>query len=258
MSGVVGQIVVCHPDRLARFGCDLIRWICEQNDCQLVVLGRTDLSPERKMVEDLLAIIHVFNGLRKYKSTIKEDKIRVYPETKLAAVWRTWIAASRWCKAASNIRVKIRNLISELHKKTAKYLCDKYKVIFLPTFETQQMVKKGKRRLTTKTARAMVTLSHYKFKQTLKHQAAKHGCIVVNVTEEWTSKTCSKCGHIHRKLGGNKCFTCPDCGHKLDRDLNGAFNILLKALRDTSLTGILADFQVLPYSVILDCQELPG
>jgi hypothetical protein len=46
--------------------------------------------------------------------------------------------------------------------------------------------------------------------------------------------------------------------HKLDRDLNGAFNILLKALRDTSLTGILTDFQVLPYSVISDIRELPG
>ena len=166
----------------------------------------------------------------------------------------------RYClrKAASKIRIKIRNLVSELHKKTAKYLCNKYKVIFLPTFLTQQMVKKGKRRLTTKTARAMVTLSHYKFKQTLKHQAAKHGCVVVDVTEEYTSKTCSKCGQIHTKLGGNKHFACPDCGHKLDRDTNGAFNILLKALRDASLTGILADFQVLPYSVISDCRELPG
>jgi len=161
-------------------------------------------------------------------------------------------------KGAAQIRIKIKNLVSELHKKTAKYLCDKYKVIFLPTFETQQMVKKGKRRLATKTARAMVTLSHYKFKQTLKHQAAKHGCIVVDVTEEYTSKTCSKCGHIHKKLGGNKRFTCPSCGHKLDRDLNGAFNILLKALRDTSQTGILTDYQVLPYTATPDCRELPG
>ncbi|MCY7381064.1 MAG: IS607 family transposase [Microcoleus sp. CAN_BIN18] len=77
MSRDISQIVVCHPDRLARFGSDLIRWICEQNDCQLVVLSRTDLSPEREILEDTLAIIHVFGcrlyGLRKYKSAIKED-----------------------------------------------------------------------------------------------------------------------------------------------------------------------------------------
>ena len=61
MSGTVSQIVVCHQDRLARFGCDLIRWICEKNDCKLVVLSRTDLSPEKEMVEDIVAIIHVFS-----------------------------------------------------------------------------------------------------------------------------------------------------------------------------------------------------
>ena len=167
----------------------------------------------------------------------------------------------RYClrKSAAKIRIKIKNLVHELHKKAAKYLTDKYKLIFLPTFETQQMVKKGKRRLATKTARAMVTLSHYRFKQMLKHQAAKHGGVVVDVTEEYTSKTCSKCGHVHSKLGGSKIFKCPECGHTLDRDKNGACNILLKALRDTSLVGELAAFSILPYTVIPgSVRDLPG
>jgi len=77
MSRDISQVIVCHQHRLARFGCYLIGWICEQNDCELVVLSRTDLSPEREMVEDILAIIHCFScrlyGLRKYKSSIKED-----------------------------------------------------------------------------------------------------------------------------------------------------------------------------------------
>jgi putative transposase len=156
----------------------------------------------------------------------------------------------RYClrKSAAKIRIKIKNLVNELHKKAAKYLVAKYQLIFLPTFETQQMVKKGKRKLATKTARAMVTLSHYRFQQMLKHQAVKYGSLVVDVTEEYTSKTCSKCGHIHAKLGGSKKFKCPECGHTLDRDLNGAFNILLKALRDTSLTEKLFAFSVLPYT----------
>jgi putative resolvase len=48
LSGNVESIVVGHQDRLARFGVDLIRWICEQKDCKLVVLSRTELSPERE------------------------------------------------------------------------------------------------------------------------------------------------------------------------------------------------------------------
>jgi putative resolvase len=77
LSGDIGEIVVGHQDRLARFGVDLIRWFCEQKDCKLVVLCRTDLSDDRELVNDILAIIHVFScrlyGLRKYKSAIKED-----------------------------------------------------------------------------------------------------------------------------------------------------------------------------------------
>lgn len=77
MQGTVSRLIVAHKDRLARFGFDLYRWICEQNGCELVVLNETNLSPEREMVEDILAILHCFSsrlyGLRKYKSQIKED-----------------------------------------------------------------------------------------------------------------------------------------------------------------------------------------
>ena len=32
---------------------------------------------------------------------------------------------------------------------------------------------------------------------------------------------------------------CPDCGHAIGRDINGAFNKMLKALRDTSTSGVV-------------------
>jgi putative resolvase len=77
MSGDVERLVVAHKDRLARFGFDLFQWLCESNNCELVVCNNSSLSPEREMVEDILAIVHVFScrlyGLRKYKQQIKED-----------------------------------------------------------------------------------------------------------------------------------------------------------------------------------------
>ncbi len=156
-------------------------------------------------------------------------------------------------KAAQRIRVKIRNLIDEAHRKISCYLTCEYQIIYLPKFETSQMVSKSKRKIRSKTVRAMMTWAHYRFKMTLKHQAAKKGCFVVDVTEEYTSKTCTKCGHVHGKLGGSKKFVCPECGHTLDRDHNGAFGIYLKALRDTSssITDVL-------YTASGVCQELPG
>jgi putative transposase len=145
---------------------------------------------------------------------------------------------SQMRKAASRLRTRLRNLVDECHKQTAHYLTKNYGMILLPTFETSEMTKKNKRKIRTKTARQMLTWSHYRFKQVLKNKAELSGCQVVDVTEEFTSKTCTKCGHVHQKLGGSKVFKCPECGHTLNRDFNGALGIMLKALSDTTFTVV--------------------
>jgi putative resolvase len=70
-------VVIAHKDRLCRFGFDLISWLCKRMQTEILVLNQTNLSPEREMVEDILAIIHVFScrlyGLRKYKKQVAED-----------------------------------------------------------------------------------------------------------------------------------------------------------------------------------------
>lgn len=139
-------------------------------------------------------------------------------------------------KAASRLRGKIRNLIDDCHKKTASYLTKNYQVILLPKFETSEMTNRSKRKIRSKTARQMLTWAHYRFKQVLKNKAELSGCHVLDVTEEFTSKTCTKCGHIHTKLGGSKVFSCPVCDHVIPRDWNGALGIMLKALSGTTFT----------------------
>ncbi|NER06663.1 MAG: hypothetical protein F6K17_30830 [Okeania sp. SIO3C4] len=43
--------------------------------------------------------------------------------------------------------MRIRNLIDEVHKKVAKWLTTEYRVMFIPTFESYQMVaKSGKKK----------------------------------------------------------------------------------------------------------------
>ena len=73
----VRRIVVAYPDRLVRFGFELVKWICEYAGCELVVLYDTKLSPEQELVQDMLSIIHCFSarlyGLRKYKKQISQE-----------------------------------------------------------------------------------------------------------------------------------------------------------------------------------------
>lgn len=152
-------------------------------------------------------------------------------------------------KAAARLRKRIRNLIDECHHQVASWLSKNYQIILLPTFETSEMTRKKKRKIKSKTARQMLTWSHYRFKQVLKNQAELSGCQIMDVTEEFTSKTCTKCGHIHSKLGGNKVFKCPECGYKINRDFNGALGIMLKALRDTSVT-FLSD------AIVVQCDNI--
>ena len=80
----------------------------------------------------------------------------------------------------------------------------------------------------------MLHWARNRFKQTLKFHGLKRGATVIDVSEEYTSKTCIKCGHVYQNLGGSKHFKCPHCGHSMPRDWNGALGIFLKALRDTA------------------------
>lgn len=137
-------------------------------------------------------------------------------------------------KAANRLRMKIRALIDEVHHQVAHYLTANYRVIFLPTFETSPMVAKTRRKIRSKTVRSMLTWAHYRFELFLAHKCQMTDTILVMGSEAYTSKTCTKCGHIHQTLGGSKVFKCPECGHVIPRDMNGALGFMLRALRDTA------------------------
>ena len=132
-------------------------------------------------------------------------------------------------KAANKIKVKIRNLIDELHKKVALFLVTNFDIILLPTFETKQMTKRGARKLRTKSVRQMLTLSHYRFKMFLKQKALEYGVRVIDVCEAYTSRTVSWTGEVVVNLGGSKVIKSSE-GHRMDRDLNGARGIFIKTV----------------------------
>jgi len=139
------------------------------------------------------------------------------------------------CKQKRNIRkayhrmlYKIKDLIHELHCKTAGFLCKTFNTIILPAFETSDMVTK----LKSKVARAMLGWSHYKFQQFLKYKAEEYSCNVIIQNEAYTSKTCSYCGNI-QNVGSKEYWKCNKCNLSHDRDINGARGIFLRALGDS-------------------------
>lgn len=134
-------------------------------------------------------------------------------------------------KAATRIRLKVSDLIDELHWKAARFLTQNFDVILLPTFESSQMVSKVNRRIRKKSVRQMLTLKHYQFSQRLEQKCFEAGKVLVRVCEAYTSKTASWTGEIIKTLGGRKQIS--SGGFVVDRDENGARGIFLRALVDS-------------------------
>jgi len=139
----------------------------------------------------------------------------------------------RMRKAANRMRWKIRDLRNELHAKSARFLVDNFDIILIPTFETSQMAKRERRKLNSKTVRAMLTWGHFQFKNRLKDVALQANKTVIEVREDYTSKTCSWSGEVVR-AGSSEIIRGSD-GVQMHRDTNGARGIFLRALVELPL-----------------------
>lgn len=134
----------------------------------------------------------------------------------------------------------VKNWVKDCHRKTVKHLVDRFDVIIIPEFNSGAMSKRGNRKIGSKTVRSMLTWSHYKFRMMLLSKVEEYRSkVVLMPTEEYTSKTCTRCGTIKSNLGGAKTYHCGKCGLWIDRDINGSRNILMKGLQDLS-SGVLS------------------
>lgn len=170
-------------------------------------------------------------------------------------------------KNRKQLRKKIRKLykktkciVKELHNQSANYLCKNYDKILIPKFETQKMISSKKKfkeykmefinkgettieknknarkftkicRLSKNVKYVLNQLSHFSFRQHLANKAKEHGCLLKVVTEEYTSQACTKCGMLS-KTYNNRIKTCGSCKYEIDRDINGARNILIKNINE--------------------------
>ena len=141
-------------------------------------------------------------------------------------------------RAIGRARVRIRNLIDDLHYQVIGYLTRTYQTIVFPEANFRSAVHKATRKIRTKTARAIMSFAFARFRDRLKAKAEVNGNTVLIVDESYTSKTANWTGEIVQNLGGAKAIT--SRGVSLDRDLNAALGILLKALPDRPFAGLPA------------------
>jgi len=73
----------------------------------------------------------------------------------------------------------------------------------------------------------------------IEYKAHMKGIAVVKVKEDYTSKTCSRCGEKGKRVKQGL-FKCPHCRYQANADFNGAMNILKRSLEHVSKDGAVA------------------
>jgi len=81
LSNQVERIIIAYKDRFVRFGYDFFESICKRYNVEIIVMNNAEEKTyEQEMVEDLMAIVHVFSarlyGSRSYKQKKLEKVVK--------------------------------------------------------------------------------------------------------------------------------------------------------------------------------------
>ncbi len=125
-------------------------------------------------------------------------------------------------KRAKAIHAKIRNRRKDfLHKESAR-LTKEYGLIVIGDVSPSKLAK-------TRMAKSVLDAGWADFKRMLAYKSIRNGGSTLEVSEAYSSQTCSDCGVIGGPKGiaglGIREWKC-DCGSVHDRDVNAARNIL--------------------------------
>lgn len=75
VRGEVATLALAHSDRRTSFGFGWFAQYPGSHGCELLVLSQERFSPEQKMVQDLMTIVHCFSRLyvlRNYRTKLNE------------------------------------------------------------------------------------------------------------------------------------------------------------------------------------------
>ena len=201
-----------------------------------------------------IKIIRWHRLIKKYQSIIDRNKNKKDHKLKNKKTIKNKIR---------KIYLKIKGYVNEVHKKSAKFLCENYSNILIPEFKTKPMISKyqiktenerikkintkqeakkelkklnKKIKLSSEVKFVLSSQSHYKFKKYLKALAKRYRTNVYEVDESYTSQCCTLCGILSKNYDNIRTKNCICCGLKIDRDANGSRNIYLKSI--CSMPGI--------------------
>ncbi len=122
----------------------------------------------------------------------------------------------------ARLHEKISNTRADFLHKTSTSLVNDYSFVALEKLGSQKMSEKN-------FGKSINDAGWDMFANMVSYKAEEAGCKVVFVDPKNTTKMCSGCGTLVKKELHDRIHNCPKCGLSIDRDLNAAKNVLIKA-----------------------------
>ena len=166
----------------------------------------------------------VFENKRFYK---KDEKRLAKLQRQLSKKRKGSSNFNKQCKCIAKVFETITHKKENYIHSVVNYLLRKYDTIYMEDLKTSGMLKNHK------LAKAIQEVGLFKFKMVLSAKALQNDKKAVLIGRFYpSSKTCSKCGYIHKGLKlKDRHWNCPNCGSYHDRDFNAALNILYEGRR---------------------------
>jgi transposase len=221
-----------HPDHFCKIHYDG----CGRYFLLVPVAATTDV-PADKMRRPAVG---VDPGVRKMMTTYDTNGVAAFlgvsRTDRLVGLWRRMekLRAGRKTMDALGVhrsRKKIKkakalysDIKNDMHWQLAAYLSTRHSAVFFQKPDLREWTKTQRANGSVRLAASGMGL----FLERLKEACAKRGTWLPDVDENYTTKTCSACGAVKWDVGSAEVFECDYCHAKMDRDVNGAKNMLLK------------------------------
>lgn len=191
---------------------------------------------ERTDVVDRIEPVGVDLGLK--------DVATVSDGQKLTAKWYHRIQEKLAVAQRANNKKRVRALHAKaknqrqdaLHK-FSTVLVRQYGAIYVGDVSTEFLIKFS--------PKSTMDAGHGMLKSMLRYKSQQAGRVYAEVSEKFTTQTCSECGSIAGPRGraglNERAWTCRGCGTSHDRDVNAARNILALGLGHGPLAGGMAE-----------------
>ena len=169
---------------------------------------------------------HVYRNINKTKEVKRLERKKRRLQRKLSKKY----VANKYEKTKNTVKqkelLKLNHRLTNIrhnyiHQVTTEIVKRKPSFISLEELNVSGMMKN--RHL----AKAIQEQSFYSFKAILSYKAKLKSIQIIEVPMFYpSSKTCSVCGTVKSDLKlSDRVFICPECGSKMDRDLNASINL---------------------------------